>query len=251
MKKIKRKTKGNRFPYPAFILGYVGDDPPPGFLGAWYNQEYGGPLEIRFPKKQSDLIIETSHVDWKAEVTLKANSQEALQWKERLGWDHPKMALVYPVYKLGTSRIDFILFVARLARGLTLLSEGTAYDLDSGNYWNPSDWIDRPLTFFRLEDHVQVQEEELLEDGRQWLMTRGLCKFGMEEFEVYLPRGLSSHPARERLLELANVCLLQGKSPNVNESIYPSSLEIIARVVRHRTVLVGMRQLNVREVSWD
>lgn len=251
MKKIKRKIQRARSPLPAFIIGFVGEGAPPGFLSAWYNQEYGGPLEVRFLKEPSHNIFQTSHLDWKAEIFLSSNPEEIMQWRDRLGWDHSGMIKVFPVANLGSSRMDTVLFLARLARGLTLLTEGTAYDLESGIFWNPSDWSDRMLGFFRLEDHVQVLQEESPENGRQWLITRGMSKFGMEELEIFQPRGLPSRPTQERLLELANVCVSRGKSPKVGECISSPSLEVIAQVVKHRTITMGMGQINVRELSWD
>jgi len=47
VKKIKRKSAGKELRIPAFVIGYAAPEPPPpGFLAAWFNQEYGGPLTI-------------------------------------------------------------------------------------------------------------------------------------------------------------------------------------------------------------
>jgi len=147
--------------------------------------------------------------------------------------------------------MDGVLFVARLIRGLTLLTEGTAYDLVSGLYWNPSDWSDRSLMEFHIADHVHVHQEESLVDGRQWFVTRGMGKLGQEELEVFRPRGLSERPTKERLLDLAHECLLQGKSPKVGTLLHLGAHEIAARIVKHRTISMASGQLNVREVCWD
>lgn len=251
MKKIKRKGKGPRIPRPAFVVGYTGASPPAGFLAAWYNQEYGGPLTIRFQNIQSNTKIEVSHLDWKADIQLESASDEVSQWQVQIGWDHIGVMKVFSTSKIGVSRMDSVLFVARLARGLTLLTDGTAYDLVSGLYWNPSDLSDRPLTQFRIADHVHVHQEESLADGRQWFATRGLGKFGLEELEVFRPRGLSERSTKERLLDLAQVCLLQGKSPKVGDLLHLPAHEMAARVVKHRTVSISSGQINVREVCWD
>ncbi len=53
---------------------------------------------------------------------------------------------------------DTILFAARLARGLTLLTQGTAHDIITNQYVNPSDWQDRPLTHFIAADHIPIMQ---------------------------------------------------------------------------------------------
>ena len=251
MKKIKHKSKSARVHRPTYVVGYVGESLPAGFLSAWYNQEYGGPLHIRFPTSQSNAIIEASHLDWKADVWLESSVDAVSQWQTQIGWHHTGVAQVFPSFRIGVSRIDAVLFVARLGRGLTLLTGGTAYDLVSELYWNPSDWSDRILTKFCIEDHVHVHQEELLTDGRQWFLTRGMVKFGLEEFEIFRPRGLSERPTKQRLLDLAYVCLNQGKSPKVGDRIPLPAHEMAAQVVKHRTVSTLRGQLNVREVDWD
>lgn len=251
MKKIKRKSKSTRARKPGFVIGYVGATPAAGFLAAWYNQEYGGPLHIRFPNSQSNSAIEVSHLDWIADIQLESSFEEVSQFRDQLGWDHKGATQVFPASKIGVSRIDAILFVARLSRGLTLLTEGTAYDVVSGLYRNPSDWSDRQLTDFRIDDHVHVHQEESLDDGRQWFVTRGMGKFGLEELEVFRPCGLSERPTHERLLDLSHVCVLQGKSPKVGALLHLPDCENVVRVVKHRTMAASIGQLNVREVCWD
>ena len=251
MKKIKRKMKVPRARRPAFVVGYVGESPPPGFLSAWYNQEYGGPLHIRFSSLQSSTVIEASHLDRQANIQLESSPGEVSQLREQIGWDHPGVMQVFATSRIGVSRMDEVLFVARLIRGLTLLTEGTAYDLGSGLHWNPSDWSDRALMQFHIADHVHVHQEESLSDGRQWFVTRGMGKLGLEELEVFRPRGLSERPTKERLLDLAHECLLQGKSPKVGGLLHLHAHDIVVRIVNHRTVSIASGQLNVREVCWD
>ena len=84
---------------------------------------------------------------------------------------------------------DTILFAARLSRGLTLLTQGTAYDLTTQQYLNPSDWKDRGLTGFAVDDHVMIAQDEQVKANEIWCYTLGLSKFGIDELEMFLPRG--------------------------------------------------------------
>lgn len=251
MKKIKHKSKMPRGHRPAWVIGYVGSVLPAGYLSAWYDEKFGGPLQIRFPNCQSNSILEVAHVDWKAEVRLESSPNEVSQWQTQVQWEHTGLAQVVLISRIGVSRLDAVLFVARLGQGLTLLTGGTAFDLGSQVYWNPSDWSDHSLANFRIEDHVRIHQEESLTDGRQWFVTRGLAKFGFEELEVFRPRGLSDRPTKERLLDLAEICLHQGKSPKTGAQIHLPGCEKPIRVVNHRTVSLSSGQLNVREVNWD
>lgn len=252
VKKIKRKTKSAPKKRPSVVVGFSGGDPPPaGFLAAWFNQHYGGPLTIRFPEHDSNATFEARHVDWQAIVSHVRSAEEAMRWKSQVGWEHSQVIQIMSASPVGSSKQDVVLFVSRLARGLTLLTEGTAYDVAASRYFNPSDWSDRRLDSFRIEDHVRVQQDEHVSDGRQWLYTRGLAKFGLEEFEVFLPRGLPGNPTIDRLLALADLCVGQGKSPKVGESIQLMSDAVDIKVVNHRTYALPEGQLNLREVHWD
>lgn len=252
VKKIKRKTKSVLGKRPNFVVGFSGSDPPPpGFLAAWFNQHYGGPLTIRFPERDSNSTFEARHVDWQALVSHVPSEEERARWKNQIGWEHSQVMQVVSTSPVGLSKPDVVLFVSRLARGLTLLTDGTAFDLAARHYFNPSDWSERPLDTFRLDDHVQVQQEEHALDGRQWLYTRGLAKFGLEDLEIFLPRGLSGNIAIERLLDLADLCVSQGRSPKVGECVQLLSEAIEVRVVNHRTHALPDGQLNLREVQWD
>lgn len=252
MKKIKRKSKSSPKKRPSFVVGFSGEDcPPAGFLAAWFNKHYGGPLNIRFPDPNSNVTCEARHVDWQAMVSQVCSAEEVTQWQEQVGWGHSQVVQVVSNSPVGSSKQDVVLFLARLARGLTLLTEGTTYDVAAGRYFNPTDWSDCSLDMFHIEDHVRIEEEEHMLDGRQWLYTRGLAKFGLEEFEVFLPRGLSNSEAIDRLSDLANLCVGQGKSPKVGECISLMSEAVDIQVLHHRTHAGPDGQLNLREVQWD
>ena len=250
MKKIKRKKKPVSGKRPNFVVGFSGEDPPPGFLAAWYNQLYGGPLHIRFVEHHANSPFEVHHVDWYA-VVAPGSPEEVEHWKAITGWEHGQIVQIMPHFVLGNVKQDVVLFVARLAKGLTILTEGTAYDVLAVRHFNPSDWSDRLLQSFFIEDHVQVLQEEHLLDGRQWIYTRGLSKFGLEEFETFLPRGLSGDSIADRLLALGDECVRQGKSPRVGEHLCLTPDWLDVHVVNHRTHASPQGQLNLREVQWD
>ncbi|MDA0740256.1 MAG: hypothetical protein O2999_15210 [Nitrospirae bacterium] len=252
MKKIKRKIKSAPRKRPSLVVGFSGDDlPPAGFLAAWFDQQYGGPLHIRFPDAHSNTTFEARHTEWCAMMSQVLTEEDVAQWTTQMAWDHIQAVQIVSTSPAGSGKQDVVLFLARLARGLTLLTDGTVYDVGASHYFNPSDWSDRLLDAFHIEDHVQVKEEEHLLDGRQWFYTRGLAKFGLEEFEFFQPRGLPAGSTIDRLLDLSDRCVGQGKSPKVGEQVQLLSDAVNIRVVNHRTHALPDGQLNLREVQWD
>ena len=252
MKKIKRKAAGKELKVPMFVIGYEApESPPPGFLAAWFDQEYGGPLTIQLPRDQGTTRFEAQHGPWSALVETSLPPAIAEAWRERLQWGHPHAAQILPLRMTGRDCRDTVLHVTRLARGLTLLTGGTAYDTATDTYLNPSDWMDRPLRTFRLDDHLRIEQVEGRADGRVWFHTRGLAKFGLEDIETYRPTGLSERPVIEAFTEIADVLTLMGKAPNVGESFMVEGLNRAVRVVRHRTDQSYSLRLNLREVEWE
>jgi len=131
-----------------------------------------------------------------------------------------------------------------------LLTEGTAYDVTTLTYLNPSDWTDRPLVQFSVRDHVTVVHADDIERQRDWFYTRGLSKFGLDEIEVFRPVGLPSHTITENLFDIADELLRRGQSPNVGSTILIPNLAASIRVVRHRTHPSADTPLILREISW-
>lgn len=252
MKKIKRKAAGKELKVPMFVIGYAAPEPPPpGFLAAWFDQEYGGPLTIQLPRDPETTRFEAQHGPWAALVETSMPTDIAEAWRERLHWGHPQAAQVLPLRITSRDCRDTVMHVTRLARGLTLLTGGTAYDTATDTYQNPSDWTDRPLRTFRLTDHLRIEQVEGRADGRVWFHTRGLSKFGLEDIETFRPTGLSEGPVIEAFTEIADVLTLIGKAPNVGESFMVEGLNRTVRVVRHRTDQSYSLRLNLREVEWD
>ena len=146
---------------------------------------------------------------------------------------------------------DTLLFAARLARGLTLLTQGTAYDITTQQYLNPSDWQDRSLTAFLADDHVLIAQDDQAKPGVIWCYTLGLSKFGYDELETFLPQGLPDQAAKELLSESVQEIIRLGQSPKVGASVHlPLSSRMIT-ISNHRTAAPGGRMLGFRELQWS
>jgi len=248
MKKIKKK-KPAAHGLPAFLIGWThGDPPPPGYLAAWFDQRYGGPLQIRFLSVKGHDHFEAVHTNWKAQVQLSPSPEIVAQWKERLQWEHPHLAQLVAPPKTQPDRQDEVLHLARIARGLTLLMEGTTYDVAMGLYRNPSDWKDCDLDVFQIDDHVQVEQHEQIQDMRTWLHTRGLTKFGLDEIETFLPLGLSAKDSEALLYDVARQLMVNAKNPKVGEHIVFGEKGRQVEVVRHRTDSFYGSPLPLREI---
>ncbi len=252
MKKIKKKKPGGAKVLPAYVIGFThGDPPPPGFLLAWFDQQYGGPLTVQFLSQTGNSQFEAIHTQWRGRVHMGLDSQSSQAWGEQLHWDHSSSIEVSAGSHSGQSKLDIVLHVARLARGLTLLTEGTAYDVASGIYLNPSDWQDQPLTMFHLDEHMQIEQREKLETGQVWFYTRGLSKFGLDELECLRPTGLSETVVKEVLTESAECVVAQGTVPKVGEEINLLNFGQVVKIVRHRTDQSFGKPIAFREVQWD
>ena len=252
MKKIKKKkTSAKKQALPAFVIGFTHTDPPPpGYLAAWFNQLYGGPLDIRFTSQAAHAQFEAVHTSWHAGVNTDLPQGEAENWQERLQWTHSRQAAVYHLQNVGQDKRDVALHVARIARGMTLLTEGTAYDVVAGSFFNPSDWNERQLEQFEIADHVQVEQQEQLETTSVWFFTRGLAKFGLEEIETFRPLGLPERPTIDTLLEITDMLITEKKIPKVGDQLTLIDTGQLVTVVRHRTDQSSGRLLQLREVKW-
>jgi hypothetical protein len=251
--KIRRKVpKPPRSKPPLYVIGFS-SSPTPAELRAWFDLEYGGPLSFKDDARAEEPVsspLMTTHGPWSAWVLLSAPRDQADAWQQRLEWRHATCAAVGAATATKSNSADVVLHAARLARGITLLTEGTAYDVTMQTYLNPSDWIDRPLTHFSVKDHVIVVHAEDAERQRDWFYTRGLSKFGLDEIEVFQPVGLPSHTVSENLLDIADEFLRIGQSPNVGSAIAIPTLALSIRVVRHRTHPFADTPLILREISW-
>jgi hypothetical protein len=254
--KIRRKLpKLPRMARPLYVVGFTGAPPAPAEVQTWFDLEYGGPLRFREDHRSdssgdSPLLVAT-HGPWEAVIRIALQPGEAEQWQSRLSWGHPQAGCVTPATGTPGKTIDLILHAARLARGLTLLTDGTAYDVVTGSYLNPSDWTDRPLSQFLAVDHITVSHTESPEPGKDWFYTKGLAKFGLDELETFRPKALPSRSTLDDLADIAAAFLLNGRSPNIGTKVPLQSLGIAVNVLHHRTASPSEPPLTLREITWE
>ncbi|MEE8124242.1 MAG: hypothetical protein V3T42_00340 [Nitrospirales bacterium] len=248
MKKIKKLKKSSRA-VPAFLIGWThGEPPPPGYLAAWFDQAYGGPLRIRFTSSTGHNHFEAAHTTWAVQVDLTPSTEITEQWLGRLQWEHGQLAQVFSQAKGHPDRCDEVLHMARMARGLTLLTEGTTYDVATGMYSNPSDWHDRGLHVFLSADHIRVEQQDGIQQSQMWFHTRGLTKFGLDEIETFQPLGLSGRGVSDMLHRVANDLIDLGKNLKVGENVLLGVEKRQVEVVRHRTDAIYGIPLAFREI---
>src|SRR4029079_3721910 len=155
---------------PLYFVGYRGTVPAPGELRTWYDLEYGGPWTVR-ADEQATESWHAVHGPWTAHLVIPLPATHIAGLKEQLAWEHEHVGAVAPSLVPPRDMPDTILFAARLARGLTLLTQGTAYHITTNQYVNPSDWQDRPLNQFNLSDHIPVMQTDDEQESREWCYT--------------------------------------------------------------------------------
>jgi hypothetical protein len=252
--KIRRKLpKPSRSGQPLYIIGYSSEASWFSDLRSWFDLEYGGPLVSKNEESNAADVAKAalmSHGPWSAWLQMSVPLPDAEEWKQRLAWRHGRVSTIVGVTLTPRLAIDSVLHAARLARGLTLLTDGTAYDVITQAYLNPSDWQDRPLGEFRAKDHIAVFQAEAAVADREWFYTRGLAKFGLEDLETFRPVGLPAREVMETLLDIAEEIVRKGHLPHVGLTLPIDALGLSARVVRHRTATPGEAPLVLREIVW-
>ena len=247
--RIKKKApKPSAKRPPLYFIGYRGAAPQPDELKTWYDLEYGGPLTVRTDDGAPESW-HASHGPWSARIVIPLPATHTTGWKEQLAWEHDVIGAVATSVMPPRDMADTILFAARLSRGLTLLTQGTAYDLATQQYLNPSDWNDRRLTGFVMEDHVMIAQDDQMKPDEVWCYTLGLSKFGVDELETFQPRGLSGRSAQELLTESAYEMIRIGQSPKVGTALHLPTLGRTIRIANHRTAAPIGRMLSFREVK--
>jgi hypothetical protein len=245
MKIRKKLPKPSGSGQPCYVIGYSSPAPSAAELRMWFDLEYGGPLKL----KESGATMTATHGPWNVQAQIASAQADA--WSERLDWRHTHAGVILRPSVTPQQACDLVLFAARLARGLTLLTQGTAYDVITHTYLNPSDWTDRTLDRFGTADHVTVSQADQPDSQQDWFHTLGLSKFGLDELEVFQPVGLPSRPTLETLAAVADEMLRIGRSPNVGTTVPLPILGFSITVKRHRTAAPAGLSLPFREISWQ
>jgi hypothetical protein len=196
-------------------------------------------------------MLSATHGPWSATIQLSLSPEEAGVRKEQLGWGHAACGQVIPSTLTPRDATHLVLHAARLARTLTLLTDGTTYDVATQGFLNPSDWKDRPLDVFRASDHVTIEQSEAPEPDRERFFTRGLVKFGLDEMETLRPIGLSARPTMDRMTALADELITRGQNPKVGSIVSLPEIGLSVRILRHHTNNLSGVPVAFREVIWD
>jgi hypothetical protein len=246
--RIRKKTpKPSARRPPLYFVGYRGTVPGLEELKTWFDSEYGGPLTVR-ADEQATESWHAVHGPWTSHIVIPLPATHIAGLKEQLAWEHKHVGAVAPSLVPPRDMPDTILFAARLARGLTLLTQGTAYDITTNQYVNPSDWQDRPLTQFILSDHIPILQGDDEQSRRNWCYTLGLSKFGLDELEMFLASGLPDQPIRDLLGHTADELIRTGQSPKVGSHVHVGLLGQNVAITNHRTAAPAGRMLSFREI---
>ena len=244
----KKSPKPSAKRPPLYFVGYRGTAPATDEVQALYEREYGAPLTIRHEEGSAESW-QATHGPWSAHVVMPLPMSHVAEVMKQLSWEHELMGAVAPSIAAPRDMPDTVLFATRLARCLTLLSQGTAYDVITQAYVNPSDWQPRSLVSFILDDHVSIIHDDTSQLDRVWSYSLGLSKFGLDEVEVFMAKGLSDSTAKDILTESAAALLRIGHSPKVGTALDLPDLRRTVRIKNYRTVAPAGRMLGFRELQ--
>lgn len=244
----KKSPKPSAKRPPLYFIGYRGTAPATDELKIWYDREYGGPLTIRHEAGSTESW-QATHGPWSAHVVMPLPQSHVAEVIKQLAWEHETMGAVAPSLAPPRDMPDTILFAARVARGLTLLTQGTAYDVTTQAYVNPSDWQDRALAGFLVDDHLTIAHDDTSRPDQVWSYSLGLSKFGLDEIEMFQGKGLPESSAKDLLTESAAELLRLGQSPKVGTAFRLPLLGRTIRIVNHRTAAPAGRMLGFRELQ--
>lgn len=244
----KKSPKPSAKRPPLYFIGYRGTAPATDEVKALYDREYGGPLVIRHEEGSAESW-QATHGPWSAHVVMPLPMSHVAEVMKQLAWEHDLMGAVAPSVASPRDMPDTVLLAARLARCLTLLTQGTAHDVITQAYVNPSDWQQRALASFVLDDHLSIVHDDTSHDGRVWSYSLGLSKFGLDEVEVFTSKGLSDGTAKEVLSASAGELLRVGHSPKVGTSLDLPQLGRTLHISNYRTAAPAGRMLTFRELQ--
>ncbi len=247
--RIRKKTpKPSAKRPPLYFIGYRGTAPATDELKMLYEREYGAPLAIRHEDGSAESW-QATHGPWSAHVVMPLPVSHVAEIMKQLSWEHDLMGAVAPSIASPRDMPDTVLLAARLARCLTLLTQGTAHDVITQAYVNPSDWQQRTLTSFVLDDHVSIVHNDTSRPEQIWSYSLGLTKFGLDEIELFVSKGLPDKTAKEILSESAGELLRVGHSPKVGTALDLPLLGRTLHIKNYRTAAPAGRMLGFRELQ--
>ncbi|MBI3355982.1 MAG: hypothetical protein HY038_04290 [Nitrospirae bacterium] len=245
----KKAAKPSSKRPPLYFIGYRSNAPATDELKIRYELEYGGPLTIRHEAGSAESW-QATHGPWSAHVVMPLPMSHVADVMKQLAWEHDVMGAVAPSLASPRDMPDMILFAARLARCLTLLTQGTGYDVTTQAYLNPSDWQNRALTSFLVDDHLSITHDDASRPDHVWSFSLGLSKFGLDEIEMFQAKGLPESAAKEILVESANELLRTGQFRKVGTAFHLPLLGRTIRIVNYRTAAPAGRMLGFRELQF-
>lgn len=233
---------------PLYFIGYRGTAPSADELILWYEREYGAALAIH-PEAGAPESWHITQGPWSAHLVMPLPTTHTADIMKTMAWEHELMGAIAPSIVPNRDMPDTVLFCARLARGLTLLTQGTTYDVATQAYVNPSDWQNRTLASFLVDDHMTITHDDQAKPDQIWCHTLGLTKFGLDEIETFYGKGLPESAAKELLTESATELLRVAQSPKVGTAFRLPVLGRTIRVVNHRTAAPTGRMMGFRELQ--
>lgn len=243
----KKSPKPSAKRPPLYFIGYRGTAPGTDEVKALYDREYGGPLMIQH-EEGSPESWQATHGPWSAHVVMPLPTDQVAAVMKQLTWEHELMGAIAPSITSPRDMPDTVLLATRLARCLTLLSQGTAYDVITQAYVNPSDWQQRVLSTFQLDDHVSIVHDDNAHPDRVWSYSLGLSKFGMDEIEMFSAKGLPDNSTKDILSASGNELLRLGQPMKVGTTLDLPLLGRTVRVRNYRTAAPAGRMLGFREL---
>jgi hypothetical protein len=244
----KKSPKPSAKRPPLYFIGYRGAAPSTDEVKTLYDREYSGPLAIRHEEGSAESW-QATHGPWSAHVVMPLPMSHVTEVMKQLSWEHEIVGAIAPSLASPRDMPDTVLFTARLARCLTLLSQGTAYDVIRQAYINPSDWQQLTLTSFQLDDHLSIAHDDTTRADQVWSYTLGLSKFGLDEIEIFSSKGLPDNAAKEVLTAAANELLRAGHSPKVGTALNLPLLGRTIAIKNYRTAAPAGRMLGFRELQ--
>ncbi len=114
---------------------------------------------------------------------------------------------------------------------------------------NSSDWQNRALTSFLVDDHLSIVHDDTSRPDHASSYSLGFSKFGLDEIEMFQGKGLPESASKELLTESANELLRTGQFPKVGTAFSFPLLGRTIHIVNYRTTAPAGRMLGFRELQ--